>query len=67
MLFPEVWQPAHPHFDIFLTYRASYLAIADDQIISDAALDYLRARYVFTVCLLSILITYSILTAASVY
>jgi hypothetical protein len=44
MLLQEVWQPTHPHLDVLLTHRASYLTIADGQIIGDAALDSLRAR-----------------------
>jgi hypothetical protein len=44
MLLQEVWQPSHPDPDVLLTHRASYLTITNDQIISNATLDSLRAR-----------------------
>lgn len=44
MLLQEVRQPTHPYLDVLLAHRAAYLSITDDQIISNAALDSLRAR-----------------------
>ncbi len=41
MLLPEVLQPTHPNFDVFVADWALYLAISDDE---DSILVFLRAR-----------------------